>query len=93
MVPEEREIVMSITYEFATERADEAARQALTAELDNVRQRALRSEAAWEALASRAAKSEKLRADEASRKADTSAETRHENIYQKNGPLGPQDPR
>lgn len=79
--------------EFYRARADQARADADAATLTHVRDRCLRSEAAWEALASRAAKSEKLRADEASRKADTSAETRHENIYQKNGPLGPQDPR
>jgi hypothetical protein len=47
---------MSITYEFATERADEAARQAENAELSNVRERALRSEAAWRSMATRAQK-------------------------------------
>ena len=79
--------------EFYRARADQARADADAATLTHVRDRCLRSEAAWEALASRAAKSEKLRADEAMRKADSSAETRHENIYQKNGPVGPQDPR
>lgn len=52
---------MSITYEFATERADEAARSAASAELDNVRDRALRSEAAWRAMASQARKTAEAR--------------------------------
>ena len=53
---------MSISYEFASERAQEAARDAETAELDNVRDRALRSEAAWRDMADRAQKSEVARA-------------------------------
>lgn len=53
---------MSISYEFATERAEEAARDAETAALDNVRDRALRSEAAWRDMADRARKTEVSRA-------------------------------
>ncbi|MET1755219.1 hypothetical protein ABVV53_07090 [Novosphingobium sp. RD2P27] len=53
---------MSISYEFATERAEEAALAAETAELDNVRDRALRSEAAWRDMAVRARKTEESRA-------------------------------
>ena len=53
---------MSISYEFATERAEEAARQAESAELHNVRDRALRSEAAWRDMADRARKTEESRA-------------------------------
>lgn len=53
---------MSISYEFATERAAEAARDAEVAELDNVRDRALRSEAAWRDMADRARKTEESRA-------------------------------
>ena len=53
---------MSISYEFATERAQEAARDAEAAQLDNVRDRALRSEAAWRDMADRARKSEESRA-------------------------------
>lgn len=52
---------MSITYEFATERADEAARQAQAALLDNVRDRALRSEAAWRSMADQAFKTTEAR--------------------------------
>jgi hypothetical protein len=53
---------MSISYDFATERAQEAARDAEAAQLDNVRDRALRSEAAWRDMADRARKSEESRA-------------------------------
>lgn len=53
---------MSFSYEFATERAEEAARSAEIAELDNVRDRALRSEAAWRDMADRARKTEESRA-------------------------------
>ncbi len=52
---------MSISYEYANERAEAAARDADTAELDNVRDRALRSEAAWRAMADQALKTEEAR--------------------------------
>lgn len=42
---------MSQTYEFYTARADEAAAEAEVAQLDNVRDRALRSEKTWRSLA------------------------------------------
>lgn len=45
---------MSQTYEFYTARASEAAADAQSATLDNVRQRALRSEATWRGLADQA---------------------------------------
>ena len=47
---------MSQTYEFYTARADEAAADAASATLDNVRERALRSEATWRALAHQASR-------------------------------------
>ncbi len=54
-------------YEFLLARADEAASEAKAAALDNVKQRALRSEAAWRAMAERTRKiereREKVRAD------------------------------
>jgi hypothetical protein len=53
---------MSISFEFANERAAEAARDADVAQLDNVRDRALRSEAAWRDMADRARKTEESRA-------------------------------
>ncbi|MEZ5680147.1 MAG: hypothetical protein R3E14_02505 [Erythrobacter sp.] len=45
---------MSQTYDFYTARAREAAADAKAATLDNVRDRALRSEATWTALAAQA---------------------------------------
>jgi hypothetical protein len=52
---------MSITFEHATERAEAAAREAEGAQLDNVRDRALRSEAAWRKMADQALKTEEAR--------------------------------
>lgn len=48
-------------YEFLIARADEAASEAKDAALDNVKQRALRSEAAWRAMAQRTRKIERER--------------------------------
>ncbi len=45
---------MSQTYEFYSTRAKEAAAEAKAATLDNVRERALRSEKTWRALADQA---------------------------------------
>ncbi len=45
---------MSQSYEFYTERADQAAADAEAATLDNVRERALRAERTWRGLASQA---------------------------------------
>ena len=42
---------MALTYEFLVARADQAAQEAAVALLDNVRDRALRSENAWRAMA------------------------------------------
>ncbi|OYU35235.1 hypothetical protein [Novosphingobium sp. PASSN1] len=42
---------MALSYEFLIERAEQAATEAATAMLDNVRDRALRSEKAWRAMA------------------------------------------
>ena len=61
---------MAQTYEFYSERADEAAALAAKATLDNVRDRELRSEKTWRGLAEQARKTneerekaERLRAD------------------------------
>lgn len=48
-------------HEFYVTRAAEAKAAAEAAVLDNVRDRCLRSEAAWSGMAARAARSEKLR--------------------------------
>ncbi len=47
---------MSQTFEFYDARAKEAAAEAQAAKLDNVRDRALRSEASWRGLAEQARK-------------------------------------
>ena len=52
---------MALTFDFYTARADEAAREASAASLSNVRDRALRSEAAWRDMADRAAQTERDR--------------------------------
>ncbi|MBT0668384.1 hypothetical protein HT136_08380 [Novosphingobium profundi] len=52
---------MSVTYKFATEQADAAAKAADEAALDNVRERALRSETAWRQMADQALKTEESR--------------------------------
>ncbi|SMF61374.1 hypothetical protein [Allosphingosinicella indica] len=60
---------MSSTEDFYRARAVESQAQADAAALDNVRDRCLRSAAAWEAMASRAARTDKLRAETEARKA------------------------
>jgi hypothetical protein len=49
-------------HEFYLARAAEAKRDADAATLDNVRDRCLRSEAAWTDMASRAGRTERMRA-------------------------------
>lgn len=65
---------MAQTYEFYDERAKESAAEAKTAMLDNVRDRALRSEKAWRAMADQAQRSaqerEKAEAERAARRDD-----------------------
>ena len=53
---------MSQSFTFYNQRANEAAKDAAAAELDNVRDRALRSEKTWRGLASQAKKLEDDRA-------------------------------
>lgn len=53
---------MSQTYEFYAEQARKSADDAASAVLDNVRDKALRSESAWRDLADRARKVERDRA-------------------------------
>lgn len=55
---------------FYLARVDQARAEAEQATLDHVRDRCLRSEAAWQALADRAERSEKLKEAEAVRKAE-----------------------
>ena len=56
--------------DFYLARAAQARVEAEAATLHHVRERCLRSEAAWTAMAERAERSEKLKADEAVRKAE-----------------------
>ncbi|WP_336987193.1 hypothetical protein [Altererythrobacter aquiaggeris] len=58
---------MSQTYEFYEARAEEAAEEARKAPLQNVKERALRSEAAWRSMAERVLRTAEERkiADEA----------------------------
>lgn len=53
---------MSVQHEFYLARAAEARREADAATLSNVRERCLRSEAAWLSMAERAERTEKMRA-------------------------------
>jgi len=53
---------MSAQHEFYLARAAEAKRDADAATLANVRDRCLRSEAAWRSMADRAERTEKMRA-------------------------------
>ncbi len=52
---------MSTTSDFYLARAAEMAEEARKATLENVRERCLRSEAAWRSMADRTARSEKMR--------------------------------
>lgn len=52
---------MSQNFEFYNTRANEAANEAKAATLDNVRERALRSETAWREMADRALQMEQER--------------------------------
>ena len=54
---------MSSTSDFYLARADECAREAAGASLDNVRERNLRSEAAWRAMANQLLRAERMRAE------------------------------
>lgn len=44
---------MTLSYEFLIERAEQAAQEAACSVLENVRERALRSETAWRTMANR----------------------------------------
>lgn len=60
---------MSTHHEFYLERAAAARREAAEASLANVRDRCLRAAAAWDEMASRAARTERMRAETEARKA------------------------
>ena len=58
---------------FYRDRADEARRAADAAELDNVRERNLRAAEAWQAMADRAARTDRQRAESEAKKAEALA--------------------
>ncbi len=60
---------MSATQSFYRDRADEARSAAGTADLDNVRDRHLTAAAAWDQMANRLARTERMRAATDARKA------------------------
>ena len=64
---------MSQTFAFYDARAREAEREAGAATLDNVRERALRSQKTWQSLADQARKIEKSRAKAANEKLERRA--------------------
>jgi hypothetical protein len=60
---------MSVTQKFYQDRAAQARCDAEAAALDNVRDRHLRAAAAWDVMAARLARTERMRADTEVRKA------------------------
>jgi len=79
--------------EVLLSRAAQAREEWEAATLEHVRERCLRSEAAWNALADKARRGERLREQEKERKAAQAAEFNDENISDETGPDGPQDAR
>ncbi len=67
-------IVRSTNLKFFLARVDQARAEAEAATLEHVRERCRRSEAAWNALAAQAQRSEQLRTEEAERKAGQALE-------------------
>jgi len=63
-------VIRGSNLDFFLARVEQARAEAEAATLDHVRERCRRSEAAWAALADRAIRSERLRAEEAHRKAE-----------------------
>lgn len=71
---------------FYLDRADQARTDANAATLGHVRDRWLRSHAAWTQLADRAARSEQLRTEEMKRKAERPPEMNNEKTIEEGGP-------
>lgn len=67
-------IIRSSNLQFFLARAEQARAEAEVATLDHVRERCRRSEAAWQALADRAERSERMKDEEARRKAELASE-------------------
>ena len=63
-------IIRNSNLDFFLARAAQARAEGEEATLDHVRERCQRSEAAWQALADKAKRSERLREEEAKRKAE-----------------------
>ena len=63
-------MIRSSNLQFFLARAEQARAEAEAATLDHVRERCQRSQAAWNALADRAERNEKMREAEAQRKAE-----------------------
>ncbi|HEX8841408.1 MAG TPA: hypothetical protein VF757_03825 [Sphingomicrobium sp.] len=63
-------VIRNSNLEFFRARVTQARAEADEATLDHVRERCLRSEAAWQALADKAQRSERMREAEAKRKAE-----------------------
>jgi len=63
-------VIRSSNLDFFLARAAQARAEGEAATLDHVRERCLRSEAAWQALADRAERSERMKEAEAQRKAE-----------------------
>ena len=64
-------VIRSSNLDFFLARAAQARAEGEAATLDHVRERCMRSEAAWQALADRAERSERLKEAEAQRKAES----------------------
>jgi len=64
---------MSTHHDFYAARAADARRDAEAASLANVRERCLRAAAAWEEMADRSARTDRLRAETEARKAAEAA--------------------
>lgn len=63
-------IIRSSSVQFFLARVEQAQTEGEEATLDQVRERCRRSEAAWQALANKAERTERLKGEEAARKAE-----------------------
>jgi hypothetical protein len=77
---------------FYLARAAQARDEAEAATLEHVRERCRRSEAAWNALAARADRTSRMKAEEEMRKAAGPPKAEDEIDNCKDGRTGPQDP-
>jgi hypothetical protein len=82
-------IIRNSNLEFFLARAEQARIEREEATLDHVRERCLRSEAAWTALADKARRSERLRIEDQERKAALAALNISESESEEDGSRGP----